>query len=420
LNFFSPFENLPPNHENQLTRALLVVLGLSPMAHAVWLRLVSPDRELQRLPLATFDTQRRAVRREPADADSEPADLISVFLAPENPLSGGGVVTESDRNQVLDAIIDYGGEVLVVVENKIAEADDYQARNINVTGAQVAIEEGKAARVVLWRDVLEAFMALREQRLVGGAEGGLIEQFLTYIEDHFSNLGPFRTLRLCDGILVRQHRRLRQVLGEAAMTEADSSPYGPYVVVTAGNVIGADAYLRVRDGRTVELSFYPADTLTQARAFYKSPAAVEGLRRLSTEEGWYGVPNFHFGHFQRGYCWTCNQTDLDRYLDIWIDRIDTAGMVPRADWADYWKWLTDERIACDEDWPEFERHFLNTQRASASPRPGIWLSRRWSIRDAENLDAKGALVGQVRDALDMALGALHEPPLGASVLPGGS
>jgi hypothetical protein len=121
LNFFSPFERLPPNHENQLTRALLVLLRLSSTAHATWLRFVAPERQLQYLPVATFATQRRALRQ--ADPDAEIADLISVFLAPEEPLSGGGAVTKSDRGQVLDAIIDYDGELLVVVENKIVPAE---------------------------------------------------------------------------------------------------------------------------------------------------------------------------------------------------------------------------------------------------------------------------------------------------------
>ena len=62
LNFFSPFHRLEPNHENQLTRALLVLLRLSPLAHAVWLRLAAPERRLEYLPPATFTTQRRALR----------------------------------------------------------------------------------------------------------------------------------------------------------------------------------------------------------------------------------------------------------------------------------------------------------------------------------------------------------------------
>lgn len=85
--------------------ALLVVLRYSPMAHTAWLRLVARERALQQLPVAEFRTQTRAVRH--AGEDDEPADLVSVFLTPEAPLTDGDVViTESDRTQVLDAVID--------------------------------------------------------------------------------------------------------------------------------------------------------------------------------------------------------------------------------------------------------------------------------------------------------------------------
>jgi hypothetical protein len=53
LNYFEPYENLPPHHENQLTRALVVVLRLSPLAHAAWLRRVDPDLALYGLPDAS-------------------------------------------------------------------------------------------------------------------------------------------------------------------------------------------------------------------------------------------------------------------------------------------------------------------------------------------------------------------------------
>lgn len=409
LNFFSPFEQLPANHENQLTRGLLVLLGLSPMAHAAWLRLVAPGRQLQQLPPAAFATQRRTVRE--ARESDEPADLVSVFLAPEEPLAGGGAVRASDRDQVLDAVIDYGGELLVVVENKVAEDHDWQARNLNITGARVRIGEEQEAVVVLWRDVLEAFVGLRERALVGGAEAGVLDDFLRYAEDHFPALGPFRTLALARGNEFRQSRRLRQILGDAVGVEAAASYYGPYVTTPGGDVIGANAYLRIRDENGIELALYPADTLTQARAFYSRPEAVEGLRQLRDRRDWHAGPNFHFGHFQRGYCWTCNHTDLDRYIEIWTGRINDERIVPREQWNAYWRWLESERIACAENRAEFDRHFTNTQRNSASPRPGLWLSRRWSFADAEDLDARGHLANEVRAALDTALAAFGEPPL---------
>jgi hypothetical protein len=108
LNPFQPYEGLPAHHENQLTRALLIVLRLCPMAHTTWLRLVDPDLDLARLGAPSFQTQRREIpiEFEADEAEQEPR-LISVFLTPEEPLSQQGEVTESERNQILDAIIGY-------------------------------------------------------------------------------------------------------------------------------------------------------------------------------------------------------------------------------------------------------------------------------------------------------------------------
>ncbi len=410
LNFFRPFARLEPSHENQLTRALLVVLRFSPMAHAAWLRLVARDSDLSRLPLATFQTQTRAVRQ--AGDEDEPADLVSVFLTPEAPLTGAGIVTESDRGQVLDAVIDYGGELLVVVENKVAEDDDRQARELNVTGARVRLSDGQEAVVVLWRDLLEAFIALRERNLVSGAEAGVLDDFLLYTEDCFPALGPFRTLSLARGNWFRQSRRLRQLLGEAVGLDAVIDVYGPYIKTPAGEAVGAKTYLRMTDdGVDVELALYPADTLSQARAFYTRPALTSSLATLRNQGGWHVRPNFHFGHMQRGFCWTTTSRDVDEYVELWTQDIASAGAVARNDWDEYWAWLETELIAAPQDRPEFDRNFTNTQRQTASPRPGVSLSRRWPLAEAEALDARGALHAQVRDALDAALVTFGEPPL---------
>lgn len=387
-----------------------MVLRFSPMAHAAWLRLVARDLDLQRLPVATFQTQTRSVRH--AGDKDEPADLASVFLTPEAPLSGGGVITESDRGQVLDAVIDYGGELLVVVENKIAEDDDRQARELNVTGARVRLADGQEAVIVLWRDVLEAFIALSERNLVAGAEAAVLDDFLFYTEDYFPDLGPFRTLSLAHGNWFRQSRRLRQLLGEAVNLDAVIDVYGPYIETPGGDAFGAKTYLRMTDDEAqVELALYPADTLSQARAFYTRPTAVSGLAKLRDQPGWHVEPNFHFGHMQRGFCWTTTDRDVDEYVKLWTHEIHSASAVAREDWDEYWAWLQKERIVAPQDRPEFDRHFTYTRRQTASPRPGLLLSRRWPLAEAEALDARGALHAQVREALDAVLMAFGEPPL---------
>jgi hypothetical protein len=413
LNFFLPFRRLELHHENQLTRALLVVLRYSPLAHAAWLRLAVPGRELYQLAAAVFRTQTRAVRY--AEDTDEPADLVSVFLTPEAPLTGGAVLTESDRTQVLDAVIDYGGELLVVVENKVAEDDDLQARELNTTGARVRLADGQEAVVVLWRDVIEALIALRERHLVAGAEALLLDDFLTYVEDYFPALGPFRTLGLARGNRYRQHRRLRQLLGEATGLDAVIDGYGPLVAASAGAGIGERAYLWVADDdEHVELALFPADTLAQAREFYTRPSAVDGLNRLREQPGWDATPNFHFGYITSGFCWTKTGLTVDEYVEFWIREVVDAGAVAREEWDEYWAWLVAERIADPGDRAEFDAYLDGTRRDRATPRPGLGLARHWSLAEAEALDRRGALHAQVRGALDAALTAFGGSPLPAA------
>ncbi|MFL5864043.1 MAG: hypothetical protein ACJ780_25270 [Solirubrobacteraceae bacterium] len=109
---------------------------------------------------------------------------------------------------------------------------------------------------------------------------------------------------------------------------------------------------------------------------------------------------FHFGFMSTGYAWTTGDIDIDRYLDLWVAAVVTAGAVERADWDRYFDWLVDHRIAMTKDRREFDRHFTNSVRQKATPRPGINIVRRWPLREAEDLNRSAQLVPQVRAAHD--------------------
>jgi hypothetical protein len=82
LIFFVPYEKAAAWHENQLTRALLVVLRYSPMAHQAWLRMVAPEHPLHNLSKAEFATQRQHVLGIDSEVPEGEAVLgISVWLA---------------------------------------------------------------------------------------------------------------------------------------------------------------------------------------------------------------------------------------------------------------------------------------------------------------------------------------------------
>lgn len=92
-------------------------------------------------------------------------------------------------------------------------------------------------------------------------------------------------------------------------------------------------------------------------------------------------------------------------------RSPTPAISPGDDWNSYWSWLVDQQMARPEDRPEFDRHFTDTARKTATPRPGLWLSRRWPLKEAEQLDSRAAFAPAVRGALDQALHWLGEPRL---------
>ena len=206
------------------------------------------------------------------------------------------------------------------------------------------------------------------------------------------------------------HERLARILERATGKPVAVGRYGPVATTGASTVIGANAYLRVMTDRPeIELALYPADTLTQAKAFYRHHNAAAGIQELCSLPSWHARPNFHFGSFQRGFCWTCNERDIHEYVALWIQRIDREAAVGRAEWDRYWAWLESEQLACPSDRPEFDRQFTNSNRSRAVPRPGLALSRRWPLADVRAVEPEDRLDHEVRRAFDEALAAFGEP-----------
>lgn len=151
---------------------------------------------------------------------------------------------------------------------------------------------------------------------------------------------------------------------------------------------------------------HPARVVSQARAFYTRPAAVAALLDLVSDPAWKVMPNFHFGHMEGGYAWTTTEAPVERYIALWQERIGETGAVKREDWDDYWAWLIEEQLATADDRAEFDRHFTETNRQSATPRPGLMVVRHWELSQAEALDGQHKLAEDISAALQSARSAL--------------
>jgi hypothetical protein len=71
---------------------------------------------------------------------------------------------------VLDGIVRYGDDTVIVLESKLSGPDHRQASNINLHGQPVAFDGG--VRNISWHDILATFtdIASEERGLIAGAE----------------------------------------------------------------------------------------------------------------------------------------------------------------------------------------------------------------------------------------------------------
>ncbi len=406
LNFFMPYERASAWHENQLTRALLVVLRYSPAAHQMWLRLVAPDKRLHVLGKPEFATQRqRVMDRDSQLSDDEAIQGISVWLAPDAKQLTGAVEV-SDRNQVLDGIVTYGTDLVIVIENKITWSKvTNQPLRINVHGSPVTFDTPPVS--VTWQGLLEMLSDLVDRDdLVPLTERMLISDFFELVEQHFPHVGPYSTLSRCGNHRFRQEHRL-DAIQEMAVGTTEGKGLGWRNLKGTAKIFMA--WLGPNQtGKDVCLRMYPADTLGQARVFYEDAASVAAVLGLRAE-GWDITPNFHWGFTAAGYAWSKSPLSVDDYSSYWLRGIATTREVTRGEWEECWKKLVKDQIVPGSSKPDFDLTFTNSQRQKASPRPGLLCEYTWPLNEAAKLDERGKFHLVVRERLNQMLGALRAP-----------
>ena len=405
LNFFVPYERAAASHENQLTRALLVVLRYSPMAQQAWLRMVAPKHDLHNLSKAEFAVQRQRVLSTDSEVpEGEAVPGISVWLAPDAVLVSTPIES-SERQQVLDGIVTYGTDLVVVIENKVAWGGvTEQPHRINLHGSPVVFEEKPCS--VTWQHLLEVLSDLVERDLVSGAESLLISDFFDLVEEHFPLIGPYSTLARCGDKSFRVERRLDTILGEAVGTDVGKAKGARDL---SGSAKIAMAWLVFANDK-VCLRMYPGDTLTQARALYGDRSALNAVLALQSD-GWHVKPNFHWGFMATGYAWAETPLQVEKYCDYWADEIGATKELGRPEWETYWTKLELAQIVEAAGKKAFDSDFTCSQRQKGHPRPGLFCEYMWPLAEAQRSDAHGKFVGKVRVRLNQMLTALDAPPV---------
>jgi hypothetical protein len=425
LNVFLPYER-PPHHEDQLTRAAMIVMRALPLARDAFLARVGALPSA-RLPEPELDMQARHVLNSPALTLSEAGgpslhELISVFLSPDEGLDlSTAEIQERVREQRLDGVLRFGDELVVVIESKtVGHAPSDQAKQLRLRGVEV--HEQKVVPVG-WHELLEDWWTLLERGLLAPAERVLMEDLIALVEEHLAHLLPFTTLERAGDHSLRRQRRLMALLREATgIPDVEAERPGTGAAVMLDVAIGTKSTKRIdlqQRGESLALCTWPAELKPQAEALYRTGRARLLMGFLAARaDAWQARPNIQLAFRNAAaaqrlfpHC----RLEITEYVRRWSG--DDFEMVGAHHFdeirGDLWPWLQEHQYASPEDDQLLDAFLKRLGRRDAHLRPGIEVQRIWPWTHAVDLDEGGALAGEVRTAVAELLAALDEPPLPA-------
>jgi hypothetical protein len=437
LNVFEPYRELGRAHEDQLTRAAMIVLRLVPMAREALLQAIGEPSQSQ-LPDCVIDMQATNLvdpsEESAAGGEVERKRLVSVFLTPDTePVDISPEITEIDRGQRFDGVLRFDPDLVVVLESKVcrrwARRDGKRVAEMNLGGTRFA---QRRTFVLRWHDLLEAWWRLVELGVLAPAEQAIVSDVLSYAHQDFGQLLPYGTLRRVGADPVRRKWRLRSLLAEASGVDTERAGL---VHVRLDTAIGVGSLQRaalevegaVRDtgvsvsaGELLTLHLWPGELKAQAEQLYAGGRAERLCELLSGLEGehWRVQPQPLLG-FRNAPVRT------RVYLTCALDPAEYARRWQGEDWKrvgahhrnhvreDLWPWLLERGYASERDGERIEPFLRALGRRFAHLRPSMHVSRSWDWAEAERLDDEGLLAGEIHDALNRVLALLDEPLLAA-------
>ncbi|HWX45374.1 MAG TPA: hypothetical protein VNY52_08630 [Solirubrobacteraceae bacterium] len=419
LNVFDPYRDLGRTHEDQLTRAAMIVLRLVPLARETLLRAIG-ERSQSELPDCTVDMQATHI----VDASEESAArgevlrgrLVSVFLTPDTePEEPDGEVRDTSRGQRFDGVLRFDPELVVLLESKVctswAKRNGHRVGELNLGPARFA---ERRTCVLRWHDLLESWWRLVELGVLSPAERALVQDMLAYAHQDFGHLLPFGSLRRVGVDPVRRKWRLRSLLREATGLQPERIGLAHVRLDTAIGAISLQRAALDFDGHRLLLHTWPGELKRQAEHLYGAGHA-ERLSELPDGSGaWRVEPQPQLGFRNapartRVYL-TC-RLDAPTYARRWQG--EDWGYVgahnPDTILSELWPWLLRRRYASARDKARLETFLRTLGRRSAHLRPSIHVSRSWPFDEATQLDDEGRLAGEIHEAINRVLAVLEEP-----------
>jgi hypothetical protein len=397
LNYFNPYDSKAGSHEDQLTRAYLVLLKHSCHAFFTFIEFARSKHktsgEEKPFTIIDFLEQGWDIETQKGNPVINTNYLLSILITDSQIARDDSGVKSSERNARYDGLISFGSSLAMVIENKPRSGNVWFGQ-LNPSRQNLGDDTIVYSNPIIleWKEIIKQLNCLLTVPTISGYEKIMIEDFLSYVDESFPFLNPYDSFHQCKRNPELLSRRINNLLKSISLDESMVKyhrGWGFYIETPYDQIqqIGLIPSQNEK-GFIIELSMYFADTQSQAVSFYKSNPSIGHLKNTK----WDFYANFHVSFMTSHLVWFESEDD-EKYLQFWKNHVEIICQQKRADIPKYFKRLVDEKVInmTKEAEEKLKLKFYDTAMQTLNICPGFGFLFTFSISEAEELDKSGKL-----------------------------
>lgn len=397
LNYFNPDQSKGGFHENQLTRAYLVLLKHSSHAFFTFIEYCRSSHKVSNFekPISILDFLEHGweIETQKGNPTINTNYLLSVLITDSQVESSDSSIHSSERNAIYDGIITFGSHLTIVIENK-PRSGNVWFEQLNPSRQNLADDSKVYSNptVLEWKEIIKQLNLLLTVQIIGGYEKIMIEDFLSFIDQNFPFLNPYDSFYQCKGNSELLNRRINYLLKSISLDESKVNyhrGWGYYIQTPYQQIQEIGLILDIKENEwSIKLSLFFGDSQRQAISFYNSNPNINHLKNTD----WVFYPNFHISFMTSNLVWF-QSSDSEYYLQFWKDNVTEIHQQKKEAAPNYFRWLADKKVInmTKEIEEKLNKKFYDTAMQKLNICPGFGAIYTFSSTEAEELDKNGKL-----------------------------
>ena len=225
LNYFNPYDSKAGSHEDQLTRAYLVLLKHSCHAFFTFIEFARSKHQTsgKEKPFTIIDFLEQGwdIETQKGNPVINTNYLLSILITDSQIARDDSGVKSSERNARYDGLISFGSNLTMVIENKPHSGNVWFGQ-LNPSRQNLGDDTIVYSNPIIleWKEIIKQLNCLLTVPTISGYEKIMIEDFLSYVDECFSFLNPYDGFHQCKGNAELINRRIHNLLKSISSDES--------------------------------------------------------------------------------------------------------------------------------------------------------------------------------------------------------